>query len=131
MNAGRLQSNSNNLSCHRTGAIFSKERSSRAIRVITSSSNQGDGQAEPAWYEDSGNGGIIGGNGGNGDGGDNGWGEIPEDGGSSGGYGGSIIALLVAAGASAGAFSLYQKRKKSGILDGLPLPDEYDRCGFK
>lgn len=100
------------------------QRFFRAVKVKTSSSS-GDKQSEPAWFEDRGNGGN---NGGNGDGGDNGWGDLPEDGGSNGGgYGGNVVALLVAAAASFGAFNLYQRRKNGdGILDGLPLPDEYD-----
>jgi len=124
MNAGNSQRNINKFTGPRTRAMNPNQRFSRAIKVKASSSS-GDKQSEPAWFEDRGNGGS---NGGNGNGGDDGWGEIPEDGGGNGGgYGGNVVALLAAAAASFGAFNFYQKRKKGdGILDGLPLPDEYD-----
>jgi hypothetical protein len=126
INVGSSQRNSIKLNGPRTSAFTSNTIFYRAIRVKTSSS-RGDKQSEePAWYEDRGNGGN---NGGNGNGGDDGWGELPEDGGrSGGGYGGNFGVLLAAAAASYGAYNLYQKRKKSGsgILKGLPLPDEYD-----
>jgi hypothetical protein len=122
--AGNAPRNLNLLTGHGTKASTTNPRFSRALKVQTRSSSE-DKQSQPAWFEDRGNGGN---NGGNGGGDDNGWGELPEDGGSNfGGFNGNVGVLLAAAAASFGAFNLYQKRKKSdGILDGLPLPEEYD-----